>query len=268
MKKKKTLATRADKYDLYLRSVQNPEFDVSLVKRVFKRHFNRRPRDFREDFCGTAAIATTWVATHRKNKALAVDIDPEPLEWGRNQHIALLKKEERSRLKLVEGDVRLVRSPKVDVTMALNFSYFIFKNRTDLLGYFRSARASLKEQGIFILDVYGGPDAQTEMEESRRIDDFWYEFEQYRFDPIHNHTTNFIHFEFKDGSRMERAFRYDWRLWSIPELRDLLAEAGFRTSEVYWENSDKGSDEGNGVYTVRKRADDDPSWVAFIAAVK
>jgi hypothetical protein len=26
-----------------------------------------------------------------------------------------------------------------------------------------------------------------------------------------------IHFDFEDGSRLERAFSYDWRLWSLPE---------------------------------------------------
>jgi hypothetical protein len=79
--------------------------------------------------------------------------------------------------------------------------------------------------------------------------------------------VNFIHFEFPDGSRMRRAFRYEWRLWSLPELRDLLAEAGFSASEVYWEGVDNKTGEGNDIFTHRENADDDPAWVAYLIAI-
>ena len=70
-----------------------------------------------------------------------------------------------------------------------------------------------------------------------------------------------------DGSEMKRAFAYDWRLWSIPELRDLLAEAGFVDTEVYWEATDRKTGEGNGNYYKAESALDDPAWVAYIVGV-
>ena len=50
--------------------------------------------------------------------------------------------------------------------------------------------------------------------------------------------VNHIHFEFTNGSRLKRAFTYEWRLWTLPEIRELLGEAGFSRSTVYWEDRD------------------------------
>ncbi len=108
---------------------------------------------------------------------------------------------------------------------------------------------------MLLLDAYGGADSQRTSEETREVDDdFDYVWDQHRFDPIHHHVTNFIHFEFPDGSRIKRAFRYDWRLWSIPEIRELLQEAGFYKSEVYWEGTDRETGEGNDVFSPREQA--------------
>ena len=43
----------------------------------------------------------------------------------------------------------------VDVTVGFNFSYFIFKERSDLLAYFRRAYESLAPRGLFVVDLYG-----------------------------------------------------------------------------------------------------------------
>ena len=94
------------------------------------------------------------------------------------------------------------------------------------------------------------------------------EWDQAEFDPITHHVRNYIHFEFSDGSRMNRVFHYDWRLWSIPELRDLLKEAGFQKSEVYWEGTDRETGDGNDIFSRRERALDDPAWIAYIAAIR
>ncbi len=45
-------------------------------------------------------------------------------------------------------------------------------------------------------------------------------------------TLCHIDFKFEDGSVQKRAFSYDWRLWILPEIREVLAEAGFRRSTV------------------------------------
>ena len=114
--------------------------------------------------------------------------------------------------------------------------------------------------------AYGGADAHSTSEEERDCEDFTYLWDQHSFDPINNHATNYIHFEFDDGSELRRAFRYDWRLWSVPETRDVLAEAGFRHNEVYWEGTDHKTGEGNSIFSLKQKALDDPAWVAYIAA--
>jgi hypothetical protein len=80
-------------------------------------------------------------------------------------------------------------------------------------------------------------------------------------------VVNHIHFEFKDGSKLERAFTYHWRFWTLPELTELLAEAGFSRSHVYWEDEDEDG-EGTGVYRARKRANNAGAWVAYVIAEK
>lgn len=263
----RTLAQRADRYDLYQQSVQAPDVDVSFVERVFRRTRGRRPHRLREDFAGTAAFSCEWVRRHPRNTAFAIDLDPEPLDWGRRHNVAALGLEQQSRVKLVEGDVRDVGHEPVDVTCAYNFSYFLFETRAALLGYFRAAHATLAHDGLLFLDVYGGGQAMEPLIEETDFGDFVYAWEQGSFDPIHQRGENHIHFHFPDGSSLNRAFSYVWRLWSIPELRELVAEAGFSDCHVYWEGTDRSSGEGNEVFTRRERADSDPAWIAHLVAL-
>ena len=259
-----TLARRADKYDCYQRSVQEPSAEIRVVERVFARTRGRPARSLREDFCGTAQMACAWTARHGENTALGVDLDPECLRWGRAHNVAALDPEAQSRVKLVEGNVLDVGHEPVDVTLAFNFSWFILKERAELLRYLRGARASLKSDGLLFLDCYGGPEAQEVTSIRRRCEGFTYVWEQRGFDPIGHVGSNAIHFEFKDGSSLRNAFRYDWRLWSLPELRDLLREAGFARSEVLWEGTSRETGEGNDIFSPRERADAAIAWVAYV----
>lgn len=266
--RKQTLAARADRYKLYQESVQDPESDVIRLRRMFERQFGRPPRLLREDFCGTAAFAAAWVKAHRENQAWGVDLDPDPLDWGRRNNLAPLRPDQRSRVHLLEGDVRTTRSPKVDVLVAYNFSYFLFKKRDELLRYFRRCHAQLKSEGLFVIDAYGGPDSMEKAREKRKVGSFTYIWDQHSFDPITHDATCHIHFEFRDGSKIERAWTYHWRLWSIAELRDLLSEAGFETATVYWEGTELSTNEPNGIFRPREHADEDPAWVAYVVAAK
>ena len=263
------MARTADKYALYQQSVQDPEGDVTLMTRMFKRQYDRDPEILREDFCAAAAMACAWVAANPKHRAIGVDIDPEPLAWGQEHNVALLDREQSSRLELIEGDVLADDdAPTPDVVAAFNFSYLCFTERSVLRTYFEKSFARLHEEGILVLDLYGGAEAQRIQTETREDEGFDYVWDQDVFDPIGHLLTNYIHFEFPDGSKMKKAFRYDWRLWTLPELRDLLKEVGFTQVEVYWEGTDKDTGEGNGVYRPAKRAVDDPAWVTYIVASK
>jgi len=267
-KNKRSLAARADKYRLYEQAVQEPEADIDFAVDTFRSEFARRPRRLREDFCGTAAVCCEWVRAHARNRAWGVDLAREPLEWSRKHHLAALKASQRRRVRLVQGDVRGAGSEPVDVVLAQNFSYFLLRERRHLVGYFRAAHRNLDHQGLLVLDAYGGPDSVRRASEATEYDDFVYEWDQDDFDPIGRMATCHIHFEFPDGSRLERAFSYHWRMYTIPEIRDALDDAGFTATEAYWEGVDPDTDEGDGVYTAQVRGTPDDAWVAYIVGIK
>ena len=73
--------------------------------------------------------------------------------------------------------------------------------------------------------------------------------------------------ELADGTRIERAFTYEWRLWSAPEIRELLLEAGFSKATVYWEGEDEDG-EGNGEFLPDEKGEADLAWIAYIVAEK
>ena len=241
--KKKTRADKADKYVCYQKSVQSPEHEVEFFDFAFKDFFGRRPSTLREDFCGTFAVCCEWVKAGQKRTAVGVDLDPEPLEWGRENNLAKLSKTQQSRVRLLQDDVRKSSRPQVDVLAAQNFSFWIFKTRAEVVEYFRVARANLAKEGIMVMDMMGGSECFVEdLVDKRTIkkgkNGFKYLWKQERFNPV-NHDAEFsISFRFSDGSKLKRAFVYQWRFWSIPEVQEMLEEAGFSESHVYWEEVD------------------------------
>jgi SAM-dependent methyltransferase len=254
-----------DPFRLYEISVQSPEHDVPFVDRVYQKKNGRLPRSLREDFCGTAHLSSHWVRARSDNQAIAVDHDPEILEWGRAHNILPLGRD-ASRVKLVRADVRNVRRPRVDVVVAFNYSYFALKERRHLLAYYRAVRGSLRDGGIFVLDIFGGYDTQTESTDTTRHEGFTHVWEQREFDPLTNRSRFFIHFEPDKGRPLRNAFSYDWRIWSVPEVRDVLTEAGFGSVDVYWEGIDPETGEGEGVYRLVRKARNTPGWNALIVA--
>lgn len=262
-----TLAQQADKYVCYQQSVQEPEAEIPVIQRVFRKHRGRAARSMREDFCGTGAMACAWVRDHSENTAIGIDLDPECLSWGRQHNVGALAPDQQARVKLIEGNVLDVGHEPVDVTVAFNFSYFLFRTRPEILRYLESARATLASDGILFLDAYGGVEAQQPKIVRRPCRGFTYVWEQRSFDPIQNWGRNYIHYEFPDGSAIPRAFSYDWRIWTIPEIREILADAGFSRSEVYWEGTSRSTGQGNDVFSRRESADADPAWIAYLAAL-
>ena len=269
--KDKNSATTApfDKYALYQRAVQEPEADIEFINETFEARFGHTPHTMREDFCAAAFLSYEWVKHNEANRAWGVDLDPEPLAWGREHNAAGLGETGDARLTLVEGDVLEVRHDPVDVVVAFNFSYYCLKTRTDLLRYFAAAYGNLDSGGLFVLDIYGGPEAQELVEETTEHDGFNYVWDQDEFDPIHSRMVCYIHFEKPSGKkRMSRAFSYDWRLWTILEVREALTEVGFDTTEVYWEGVEEETGEGDGIFTLEESAENTESWIAYVVGVK
>ena len=260
-------AKTADINDLYERSVQCPESEVLLIYQSWEELRERRPVFIREDFCGTSAVAREWVKQNEANRVIGVDLDPVVLEWAQNKIDAELTEEQVSRIKLVEHDVFTAEIPPVDCTIAMNFSYYGFKKRSQLLRYFKSVKSGLKDDGLFLLDAYGGSDSFVEMHEERDLDGFTYIWDQHTVNPITGDVLNYIHFEFPDGSKINKAFTYEWRFWTLPELQDALMEAGFSQVVVYWEGTDEDGG-GNGQWKIDTRGEACAGWVAYIAALK
>lgn len=269
-KKKPTMADEADKYELYQASVQAPDVEVKTLRKLYRevRGKDKKPRVLREDFSGTGAISCEWVKGSKERVSYAVDLDPETHEWGQARNLTQLKPRQQERVHWVLGDVRTARTEPADIIAALNFSYFIFKTRDELRAYFKAARDHLKKDGVLITDVFGGYEVlEDDRQEVQRHKGFRYVWDQHKLNPITHDYQFYIHFAFKDGSRLDRAFGYDWRLWSIPEICELMREAGFSRVDVYWEESDDDG-EGNGVYTRQEDADADPAWLAYIVGVR
>ncbi|MHC4427909.1 MAG: class I SAM-dependent methyltransferase [Planctomycetota bacterium] len=262
---KRTAAT-SDKHELYELSVQNVEAEGDFLDQVWKERRRRIAHHIREDFCGTAAASSDWVKRRKDNTAVGVDIDPKVLAWARAKLPERLTAEQLKRLTLKQADVMEVRTHKVDSVLAMNFSYYLFKTRQELGRYFKKVHGALVDDGLFILDVYGGSDAFVEMEEKRRVDGFTYIWDQNSYNPITGDVVNYIHYRFPDGSELRKAFRYEWRLWTLPELRELLAEAGFGKVTVYWEGTDPKTGEGNDEFRPTQRGEACPGWIAYLVA--
>jgi len=270
-KPRPTLADKADRHRLYELAVQDPESETDFVARRFRRLRGRPARLLREDFCGTAGVCREWVARHRDNRAIGIDLDPEVLAWGRIHNLEPLPAGQRQRVRLKQGDVLRARTEQVDVVSAMNFSYWLFDDRATLKRYFKRVRRALVDDGVFFLDAFGGYDAMRELEEEREIEDgdhtFTYVWDQARFNPIDNGMLCHIHFDFPDGSRLEQAFSYQWRLWTLPEIRDLLEECGFSRVTVYTQGFDADG-EPDGLFKPAKQADADAGWICYLTAEK
>ena len=259
-------AETRDRHLLYQLSVQDVGAEIDFVDQTFARHQGRPATLLREDFCGTANTACEWVRRGGGRQAVAVDLDPAVLAWGLQNNVGQLAADLKPNIELKVADVREILEPKIDIVLAMNFSYYLFLTRSAMLHYFRSVRKSLKPGGLFFLDAYGGYDAPREIIEPRECGDFTYIWEQASFNPINSQMQCYIHFEFPDGSRMDRAFDYYWRLWTPPEIREMLAEAGFGCTYVYWEGTDESTGEGDGEFTRSEVGDADPGWIAYIIA--
>ena len=231
MSKKKSLPF--DKYEFYRDAVQSPEVDVEFIRKQFKRLRGKYPKTLREDFCGSFALCCEWVKYQKEHLAIGVDLDSEPIHYGKKHYLTELKRSERERVEIIKGNVLNPRLPKADVICALNFSYFIFKSRPTLKKYFANCLRTLKSNGVFMLDVFGGPACHEANEEKHPKQGFAYFWDQKNWDPIQQTAQFAIHFKPHGKPKIKDVFTYDWRMWGIAELQDLLLEVGFKDVVIY-----------------------------------
>ena len=263
-----TMSAKADKHALYELSVQDVSHEYDFISKTFRDIRGYHGHTLREDFCGTAKMSCEWAGNSNKNTAIGVDIDSEVLAWGKKHNLHKLKPDARKRVTLLQDDVIRAKTKPTQIILAMNFSYQLFKQRDTLKKYFKAVHKSLADDGVFFLDAFGGYEAYSETSEKTKHKGFTYIWEQEQYNPITGDMTCHIHFHFPDKSRMRKAFTYEWRLWTLPEIRELLEEANFSNVTVYWEGTDEETGEGNGIYSPSLQGDADPSWVCYLSAEK
>jgi len=259
------------KLDLYRLAVQHPHAEEAFLARVH-RHHNPRGEPatrLKEDFAGSAVVASAWVMAGEDRRAIGVENHGATLRWASRR----ARREMGYRaedLHFVEADVLAVERPRVDVVAALNFSVFIYHDRASLVRYFAAARRSLRAGGVLAVDAYGGAGAMRAGVQKRRVVPaaheraaaFEYQWEQRSYDAATARVDCRIHF--RVGSRVVRnAFRYDWRLWTLPELCEAMRDAGFRKAEVWGEGEQR-----DGKFRVLRSMEAREDWVAYAVGVK
>lgn len=260
-----------NKYELYEHSVQEPQAEINFMMKTYRELRRRQARHLREDFCGTFGICCDWVKQSNLHTAVGVDLSREPIAYGKRTHLKALAPDQASRVHLLKRNVLHVDKPKVDVICAFNFSYYILKTRQHLLEYFKMVHKSLNRDGIVVFDAFGGTNTMDSGLERRWVKGkgyrFKYMWEQMNYNPIRNEAKYQMHFKLPNGRVMRKAFTYDWRMWSVPEVRDTLTGAGFKRTIVYWEGTNRKG-EGNGKF---RRCEEDGAcdvWIAYIVGVK
>lgn len=251
------------KYDCYELCVQSPP---ALVPFLIALH-GADPKILAEDFCGSCAASLAWLERVHDSRAIGTDLDPEPLSRARERNAF------GERLTLRQASV-LDADDAADVVFVGNFSIGELHDRPALVRYLSKARERLNPHGIFVCDIYGGESAFRTGAVNRghrapgglRV---LYTWEQRDADPLTGMVTDVCHFRVeRSGQIIEEytdAFVYRWRLWSVPELRDAMLEAGFRSTEVHSKLADPFEADG----TVRPRPITDPSELeeSFIVCV-
>ncbi|KAJ7947976.1 S-adenosyl-L-methionine-dependent methyltransferases superfamily protein [Quillaja saponaria] len=130
-----------------------------------------------------------------------------------------------------------------DIVCAFNYSCCCLHKRAELVCYFKHVLEALsKKGGIFVMDLYGGTSSEHKLRLQRRFSNFTYIWEQAEFDIIERKTRISLHFHLKQQRKLRHAFSYSWRLWTLPEIRDCLEEAGFQTVH-FWLREMPGTEE-------------------------
>jgi SAM-dependent methyltransferase len=256
------------KFYLYEQSVQSPNWQVEYLPQFHQWLTKKKPYSFREDFCGSGKISCEWVKQGAKYSATGLDLDTETLTYANSVNRAELRQIEQRRVQFLKQDVLKPTREKFDMIGAFNFSFFDFHERETLLKYAKAAYRSLEAKGTFFLELAGGPDFLISSCEAKtfsipKYGKFKKVWEQHQYDPISQVIDYAIHFQLKDGTWLNDAFTYHWRIWSIREVRDILLEAGFRDTAVIWDPTEHEDD-----FDLHENAEAKSFWVAYVVGVK
>ena len=103
-----------DKYEYYQLSVQSPDVDAVFLDRVYRELRGKSAKTMREDFCAAFALCCHWAGLSDKHEAYGVDLDPEPLEYGRQHYLSALDPVVQKRVHVLQTDVLNPELPEAD----------------------------------------------------------------------------------------------------------------------------------------------------------
>jgi hypothetical protein len=221
-----------NKYELYGLFFQQPEEDVRFINELYTVHNNSHPKTLREDYSGAAANSLTWIRQSPEHSAIAVDIDPEPLEFCKS----CLDAWSSSQIKLSDTSVLAGPRTSTDIIFSGNCSLFESKTRKQLLEYLRLCLQRLNQGGLFLTDIYCGPDALSLGRDHLEIDGMSATWEQSEVDQLTSIALSHVHFHLPENKIINRAFTYHHRIWTPVEIVEAIIEAGFSTVEIYKRN--------------------------------
>lgn len=130
-----------------------------------------------------------------------------------------------------------------------------------------------------MLDLFGGPHAQEVMQEKKKVaagtdfegnstPSFTYVWDQAKFNAVNQNILCKIHFKGKQIESIDSAFTYDWRLWGLAEITDLLKEVGFTSVDHYFEGWDDETEDTDGIMKVRTTYEEMLAWICYLGATK
>jgi SAM-dependent methyltransferase len=283
-----TLTHEPDLLELYRWAVQDPEIHATVLAVMYGRtRPGKQPAVLREDFAGTGAESVAWIALKEGRRAIAIDLDGPTLEWAQRRAARLLGPR-ADRIAFIQGDSMMVgpddeRVPPADIISVLNFSILYLRNRQSLHRYLQQARESLASDGVLVLNAFGGPAAvrpgttrhhvtpKPRLPAEAPIPAFDYLWEVRTYEPESREIECLIHFQVTgnhERPELREAFRYLWRLWSLPELVEACTHAGFTDVKV-WRHTYDASRGAAGIFLGPVEAaavDGLDQWTAYIVA--
>jgi SAM-dependent methyltransferase len=226
-------ASTPSKYELYQTSVQNVKKEVEFFKKQYRLIFNKIPTTFREDFCGTALLSCEWVKGNVLNSAVGIDLDQETLEWGIKNNVNNLNSGSE-RIKLIKQDVleEYDTKEKFDIICSLNYSHFLLPKRKQLLKYFSNVVKNLESKGVYIIDFYGGSHIFVDHKYQHNKTSNFYEFSGKQMNILNNQSKCSLNYKIKKN-KYKPFFSFDFRIYSIIELREAMEEVGFNQFKLF-----------------------------------
>jgi SAM-dependent methyltransferase len=228
-------AAYAKYYDLFYSEkdyAAESEFVCTLIRR-----YAPAAKSILELGCGSAGHAIRLAA--RGFSVDGVDMSPAMIALGRD-NIAQLPCEQRKKLTLFEGDVTTFLPQRRYHAVISLFHVASYQTINDALnGFFRTARAALDQDGIFVFDFWHGPAVLTNRPQARvrRI-----EADDSRVtriaEPKHHAARNVVdvHYDLliqdkATGSLQEIQEVHSMRYLFLPEVEMLASINGFEILE-------------------------------------